>query len=234
MCYALDMKSDPESCTLLLAHARDCMRDGTSIVVFKGEDYVEDEEAGAAPKKEGFGDRGLGGQGAGEQGVWEDTLKLKIINDDNLADEESELQTNVGTTAEDVSISVENEKIDEERMIDSNREEDGSEGREVVKAEEHGTQQVPEESEYSQKEVPKHEKKKKRRKDEEKTDSQKEQDQARKNRNDRKRKSHKREKKRQKEVLEIKMCNENRDEEEEEIDEMQATDQVAEDDNEEA
>ncbi|XP_034254275.1 uncharacterized protein LOC117653043 [Thrips palmi] len=44
MCVALDMKSDAVSKATLLASARDCMKDGTSIVVLKGEDYVEEED----------------------------------------------------------------------------------------------------------------------------------------------------------------------------------------------
>lgn len=43
MCVALDIKSDPASVAALLAGARECMRDGTSVVVFKGEDYAEED-----------------------------------------------------------------------------------------------------------------------------------------------------------------------------------------------
>lgn len=56
MCVALDIKSDPVSAAALLAGAKECMRDGTSVVVFKGEDYVAEDSHAAG---EGLADGNL-------------------------------------------------------------------------------------------------------------------------------------------------------------------------------
>lgn len=156
MCYALDMKSDSVSCANLLANARDCIRDGTSIVVFKGEDYVEEVKEEEGQENGEMGELGVEmedeveGQGVLEKNTEGNDRWVEIEQvEDNVTEDNT-------TTVEDLATELNSNELD-----------NGTE--ETMMKEKETIQHVPEVGECGEEEqtedMPKREKRKKRNKD---------------------------------------------------------------------
>ncbi|XP_026282720.1 uncharacterized protein LOC113209428 [Frankliniella occidentalis] len=142
MCVALDLRADAEGCASFLANAKECMKDGTSIVVLKGEDYDDDDEGGEGKEDPLDGD-------GGEQGV----SKNKEVVEGCREDGQGELLkkgSDVANVAEEALASANHTaNVQEEPRPNLEEKEGNAEGNEEGEDKEKIIEEVKNENEFN-------------------------------------------------------------------------------------